>query len=85
MRRSTRTARATCVRRPFSRLRPTCILLAPTRFVPVARLQAVEPTMKVETKDKGIMAYAPVAAVALTAPLSIPLLPLLFGANPDQA
>merc|ERR1712087_774750 len=47
---------------------------------------AVEPAMKVEGEnDKGIMAFAPVAGVALLALLSVPLLPLLFAANPDQA
>ena len=40
--------------------------------------------MKVEKEDKGIMNYAPVAAVAVGAVLCVPLLPLLFGANPDQ-
>merc|ERR1719453_2347155 len=43
---------------------------------------AVEPTMKVEKEDKGIMAFAPVALVAVSAVLLVPLLPLLFGANP---
>jgi len=46
---------------------------------------AVEPTMKVDSVDKGLMAYAPVAGVALLAVLTVPLLPLLFAANPDQA
>jgi len=46
---------------------------------------AVEPTMKVEKEDKGVMAFAPVALVAVSAVLLVPLLPLLFGANPDQA
>ena len=32
----------------------------------------------------GVMAFAPVAAVALAAVLCVPLLPILFGANPDQ-
>ena len=35
--------------------------------------------------SKGIMAFAPVAGVAALALLTIPLLPLLFAANPDQA
>ena len=35
--------------------------------------------------DKGIMAFAPVAGVAALALLAIPLLPILFAANPDQA
>ena len=34
--------------------------------------------------DKGIMAFAPVAGVAALALLAIPLLPILFAANPDQ-
>jgi len=46
---------------------------------------AVEPSMKVETKDKGVLAFAPVIGVAGLAVLSVPLLPLLFAANPDQA
>ena len=46
--------------------------------------QAVEPSMKVDKKDKGILAFAPVAGVAALALLSIPLLPTLFAANPDQ-
>lgn len=43
--------------------------------------------MKVEegSSDKGVMAYAPVAAVGAGIVLLIPLLPLLFAANPDQA
>merc|ERR1719491_2750990 len=45
---------------------------------------AVEPTMKVEKEDKGLLAFAPVALVAVGAALAVPLLPLLFGANPDQ-
>jgi len=47
--------------------------------------QAVEPAMKVEGQDKGVMAYAPVVGVAALAVLAVPLLPLLFAANPDQA
>ena len=46
---------------------------------------AVEPSMKVESKDKGILAFAPVAAVGAAALIAIPLLPMLFAANPDQA
>uniref|UniRef100_A0A7S0L765 Uncharacterized protein n=1 Tax=Coccolithus braarudii TaxID=221442 RepID=A0A7S0L765_9EUKA len=46
---------------------------------------AVEPSMKVEGQDKGIMAFAPVVGVAALAVLCVPLLPLLFAANPDQA
>ena len=52
------------------------------------RAQAVEPAMKVdqESESKGIMGqYGPVIAVAGGALLLVPLLPLLFGANPDQA
>merc|ERR1719453_2350672 len=45
---------------------------------------AVEPSMKVDKKDKGMLAFAPVVGVAALALLSIPLLPLLFAANPDQ-
>ena len=40
--------------------------------------------MKVDKEEKGVMAFAPVAAVALAAVLCVPLLPILFGANPDQ-
>ena len=47
-------------------------------------LQAVEPSMKVEKEDKGLLAFAPVALVAVGAVLAVPLLPLLFAANPDQ-
>jgi len=46
---------------------------------------AVEPSMKVEKTDKGILAFAPIFGVAALAALSFPLLPLLFAANPDQA
>merc|ERR1719324_1743585 len=42
---------------------------------------AVEPSMKVDKEDKGLLAFAPVALVAVAA---VPLLPVLFGANPDQ-
>merc|ERR1719198_2010937 len=45
---------------------------------------AVEPSMKVDKKDKGMMVYAPVVGVAALALLAIPLLPALFAANPDQ-
>ena len=39
-----------------------------------------------ESESKGIMGqYGPVIAVAGGALLLVPLLPLLFGANPDQA
>ena len=47
-------------------------------------LQAVEPSMKVEKEDKGLLAFAPVALVAVGAVVAVPLLPLLFAANPDQ-
>lgn len=47
---------------------------------------AVEPTMQVDqASEKGAMAYAPVVAVAAGIVLLLPLLPLLFAANPDQA
>jgi len=47
---------------------------------------AVEPAMQVDKAgDKGLLAFAPVAGVALLALLAIPLLPTLFAANPDQA
>jgi len=46
---------------------------------------AVEPSMKVDNEDKGLMAFAPVVGVAGLAILLVPLLPLLFAANPDQA
>merc|ERR1719223_653007 len=45
---------------------------------------AVEPSMKVENEDKGLKAFAPVAGIAALCVLAVPLLPLLFGANPDQ-
>ena len=45
---------------------------------------AVEPTMKVDKTDKGVMAFAPVALIAGLAVLAVPLLPLLFASNPDQ-
>ena len=45
---------------------------------------AVEPAVKVEKTDKGIMAYAPVAGIALLAVAAVPLLPILFASNPDQ-
>ena len=41
--------------------------------------------MQVDKKDKGLLVYAPVAGVAALALLAVPLLPVLFGANPDQA
>ena len=44
----------------------------------------MEPSVKVDKTDKGLMAYAPVAGVAALAFLSVPLLPMLFAANPDQ-
>mmetsp|Transcript_38076 Transcript_38076/g.119543 ORF Transcript_38076/g.119543 Transcript_38076/m.119543 type:complete len:146 (-) Transcript_38076:59-496(-) len=48
---------------------------------------AVEPAMKVDSqnKDKGLIAYAPVIGVAGLIVLLVPLLPILFAANPDQA
>merc|ERR1719201_2015549 len=46
---------------------------------------AVEPSMKVEKTDKGLLQYAPIAGVFALAALSFPLLPILFAANPDQA
>ena len=54
---------------------------------PCRNSQAVEPTMQVEkgNTEKGLMAFAPVAAVAGLALVLIPLLPILFAANPDQA
>ena len=45
---------------------------------------AVEPAIKVENEG-GFAAFFPVAAVAAAALLCVPLLPLLFGSNPDQA
>ena len=45
---------------------------------------AVEPSMKVEKTDKGLLQFAPIAAVAVAAVLSVPLLPILFASNPDQ-
>jgi len=41
--------------------------------------------MKVENTDKGVLTFAPVIGIAALAVLSVPLLPLLFAANPDQA
>ena len=55
-----------------------CLATPPQTF------QAVEPAMKVDKKDKGMMVYAPVVGVAALALLAIPLLPALFAANPDQ-
>ncbi|KAL1514964.1 hypothetical protein AB1Y20_004040 [Prymnesium parvum] len=61
----------------------------PTRFGATidqdgkSNVWAVEPTMKTDA-DKGAMAFAPVAGVAALALLAIPLLPILFAANPDQ-
>jgi len=48
---------------------------------------AVEPTMKVDpaTEGKGLVAYAPVFGLAGLIVLLVPLLPILFAANPDQA
>lgn len=46
--------------------------------------QAVEPVMKTD-EDKGLAAFAPVGIVAGLALVAIPLLPILFAANPDQA
>jgi len=48
---------------------------------------AVEPAMKVDNtnQDKGIVAFAPVLGVAGLIVLLVPLLPILFAANPDQA
>ena len=40
--------------------------------------------MKVEKGDKGLLAFAPVVGVAALAVLAVPLLPVLFAANPDQ-
>ena len=48
-------------------------------------MQAVEPSMKVDKQDKGLLAFAPVIGVAALAVLAVPLLPVLFAANPDQA
>ena len=45
---------------------------------------AVEPQVKVEKTDKGLLQFAPIAAVAVAAVLSVPLLPILFASNPDQ-
>ena len=49
--------------------------------------QAVEPVMEVDKSPKksGIKAFLPVIGAAGLAVLSLPLLPLLFEANPDQA
>jgi hypothetical protein len=46
---------------------------------------AVEPPVVPEKTDKGLLAYAPVAGVAALCLLAVPLLPLFFGENPDQA
>lgn len=40
--------------------------------------------MKVDKGDKGLLAFAPVVGVAALAVLAVPLLPVLFAANPDQ-
>ena len=63
----------------------TTQLLTPLPVSHTHVTQAVEPSMKVENKDKGILAFAPVALVAAVALIAIPLLPTLFAANPDQA
>ncbi len=68
------------IARPHSHPAPCAHDLRPAPIT-----QAVEPTVKVEKSDKGIMAFVPVAAVAGIALLAIPLLPTLFAANPDQA
>ena len=56
-------------------------------LTPSARVttQAVEPQLKVDNVDKGLMGFAPVIGVAALAVLSVPLLPVLFASNPDQA
>lgn len=41
--------------------------------------------MNVEKENNGLMAFAPVAALAGLIVLCVPLLPILFAANPDQA
>jgi hypothetical protein len=48
---------------------------------------AVEPAMKVDTpaSDKGLLKFAPIVGAAALALIALPLLPLLFAANPDQA
>jgi hypothetical protein len=48
---------------------------------------AVEPTMKVDStsQGKGLVAFAPVIGIAGLIVLLVPLLPILFAANPDQA
>jgi hypothetical protein len=47
---------------------------------------AVEPAMQTERpSDKGLLKFAPVVLIAAVAFLSVPLLPVLFAANPDQA
>ena len=43
---------------------------------------AVEPTMNVDKVDKGLLAFAPIIGVAGLAVLAVPLLPILFAANP---
>jgi hypothetical protein len=46
----------------------------------------VEPAMQVTKSSKnGLANFAPVIGLAALVLLSIPLLPLLFAANPDQA
>ena len=59
-------------------------LLLHTTTIPITA-QAVEPAIKVEKTDKGLLQYAPVIGVAALAIAAVPLLPILFGANPDQA
>lgn len=43
--------------------------------------------MQVDTpaSDKGLLKFAPVVGAAALALIAVPLLPLLFAANPDQA
>merc|ERR1719399_77859 len=46
---------------------------------------AVEPAMQVNKDDKGLKKFLPVVGAAALAVVSVPLLPLLFATNPDQA
>jgi hypothetical protein len=45
----------------------------------------IEPAMKVQPASEGLSNYSTVIGIGALLFLSIPFLPLLFAANPDQA
>ena len=46
---------------------------------------AVEPAMQVDKTEKsGLLKFAPIIGIAVLAAAALPLLPVLFAANPDQ-